>query len=156
MTDGESCTLVQLNDLYRGLKSSSKKVIFYPERDLKTMGVGKKFSKKDVEAILFGMQAQHIIKEQGKRGKMGFMVTKVDFGDDGPSVEHGHKRFVVEVSKPKTNVATKAKASPKKKAAKKKKVRICEERSDAQRRCGLLLLTPLSLVAGQREGARGH
>ena len=124
MTDGDSCTLVQLNDLYRGLVSSSKKLIFNPKRDLKTLGVGKKFSKKDVEGMLFGMQSQHIITELGTRNKMGFMVTKVHSGENGPSLEHNLISFEVEVSKKaKGGGATKAKASPKKKATKKKKAK---------------------------------
>ena len=120
VTDGVSCTLVQLGDLYRGLVSSSKKVVFQPQRDLPSLGLGKRFKKAQVEGILYGMLAQHILEEKSERGGMGFLVTKVHHGNDAPLVEHNTKKFEIEVTKPAKGRPPPKEMATKKKAGKKK------------------------------------
>jgi hypothetical protein len=105
-----------LNDLYRGLVSSSKKSVFEPSR-LTLLGAGKKFKKAELVPILSGMITQHIIMEMSEKNRMGFRNTHVKFGTGADAVGNGRKKFLIEVAgKPK-----KAPAAAKPKAAEKPK-----------------------------------
>ncbi|GMH94580.1 hypothetical protein TrVE_jg13575 [Triparma verrucosa] len=96
VTMDASVSLIQLADLYRGLKSSTKKVIFNPEQ-IQSLGVGKRFKKPEVEAILHNLVAQHILVEKSSKNKMGFFNTKVFLGDAAPSIEHNRAKFEMEI-----------------------------------------------------------
>ena len=80
-TNDEGCTLVQLCDLYRGLVSSSKKLIFNFDA-IVLKGIGKKYKKDQVMNILHKMEAKHYLFEKSIRSKMGFGISKIQHGPD--------------------------------------------------------------------------
>ena len=80
-TNDEGCTINQLADLYRGLTSSSKKLIFNFDA-ITLKGSGKKYKKDQVLNILHKMEAKHYLFERCIKGRMGFGVSKVQHGPD--------------------------------------------------------------------------
>ena len=95
VTNNESCTLVQLGDLYRGLTSSSKKLIFEFDT-LYHKGKGKDLKKDQVMKLLHGMESKHYIAERNTKNKLGYNTCKIVRGNDAPKIEMNRTKFFLE------------------------------------------------------------
>ena len=93
-TNNESCTMVQLADLYRGLTSSSKRLIFNFDA-ITQLGKGRRFKKEQVMNFLHKMEAKHYLFERNVRNARGYSTCKVQHGPDTNKLLHHNERFVV-------------------------------------------------------------